>query len=101
MFKDLLLGVLDSFDKDHLFIESTKGDVVLNDFTIALDKDENILIQGFEYDPEWEEKTENVYKFKIPCNKISDYENSSRVGLNEIWVIEENYKNFSKMCSIY
>lgn len=100
MLKNLVFAALKNFDKDNLFIESLGDNIVLNDFTVKVDGT-FIILQGNEWDREWEEKMENIVKFKINSSELTDFEDLSSPGCDFIALGINNGMGFIEMYDCY
>lgn len=100
MLKNLVFAALKNFDKDNLFIESLGDNIVLNDFTVKVDGT-FIILQGNEWDREWEEKMENIVKFKINSSELTDFEDLSSPGSDAIALGINDGMDFIEMYNCY
>lgn len=79
MLKDLFVNSMQNFDKEYLFVESSLGDFVIEDFDVIIDKN-FVTIKGEEWDGCTEERTDFLRGLRIDTDKLTDYEDYSDKG---------------------
>lgn len=98
MLEDLFVAKMNRIDKEYLFVEGTLGDFVIEDFNIYEDKN-FITIKGKEWDRCIEDRTGLIVGLKIDSNTITDYEDLSGRGGDDICIglnDGEHYVRFYK-----
>lgn len=94
MLKELFINAIKNFDKEYLFVESSLGDFVIEDFSIIIDKN-YVTIEGVEWDKCTEERTKFLRGLRIDTDKLSEYEDYSDKGGLFIAIEVNNGENYA------
>lgn len=95
MLKELFINAMENFDTECLFVESSLGNFIIEDFFIKIEEN-FVTIEGSEYDKCTEEQNGLLRGLKIDLNKITDFEDYSGNGENFIAVGINNGEHYAE-----